>query len=615
MKPRIFGPIFGDRGAIAPFAALMLLPLIGTAALATDVGLWYAQRRHLQTATDMAALSAAQNPTNASAVAGDLLQRNGFDASALASTTLGTYCPDFENIKVPAERFRPGLVACPDGRTPPAPNAVMVSAQTTVPGVLSRAVVGGDDGGGHIGGTPGSEEDPNLHKVSVQATAARIDEAGFQAGTGLVAVDTQKSALLNAVLGNVLGTRINLTAVQYEGLLNADIDALTFLDALAVNVDVSAGTYDGLLDATVGIGDLLEAAIQALRKAGTVAGVAIDGLVSLQGQIVGNPDLTVGDLVDLGVWKNLPIGESTAPTALTADLNVFQLVTMAIQVANKHNAIYIPALNVGLPGIASLQVTATVIEPPKSPPFAFGPEGMTVHTAQVRLQLKLQLLDLFGLLGQGIQLPLYVEAGYGDATLKDISCGLEPAKDATVAVSAKSGVAKAFIGVLPPDLMTNFSRELTVEDFQPAALVDVSLLGLIGIVRVSGRAGITVGSGSSRDLVFDRDDIDNHVAQSVASTGMLDNLLAELGGNDPVTKEPRLKLSACIISLGGLCLIPVKLDTVGNTVGALHTLLDPVIKTVLDPLVDNLLAALGIRLGVMDVVVTGVRCGVPVLIR
>jgi len=145
--------------------------------------------------------------------------------------------------------------------------------------------------------------------------------------------------------------------------------------------------------------------------------------------------------------------------------------------------------------------------------------------------------------------------------------------------------------------------------------VDVSLLGLIGIVRVSGRAGITVGSGSSRDLVFDRDDIDNHVAQSVASTGMLDNLLAELGGNDPVTKEPRLKLSACIISLGGLCLIPVKLDTVGNTVGALHTLLDPVIKTVLDPLVDNLLAALGIRLGVMDVVVTGVRCGVPVLIR
>ncbi|WP_342235658.1 pilus assembly protein TadG-related protein [Inquilinus sp. OTU3971] len=609
MKPGIFG----DRGAIAPFAALMLLPLIGTAALATDVGLWYAQRRHLQAATDMAALSAAQNPANASAIAGDLLQRNGFDTEALVSTTLGTYCPDVA-ISPPSARFLPGLATCPDGTSPPAENAVMVSAQTIVPGVLSRAVLSDDEGSGQIGGTPGAD-DPNLHKVSVQATAARIDEAGFQAGTGLVAIDTQKSALLNAVLGNVLGTRINLTAVQYEGLLNADIDALTFLDALAVNIDVSAGTYGGLLDATVGVGDLLQAAIDALSTAGAVAGVTIDGLASLQGQIAGNPELTVGDLLDLGVWKNLPIGESKAPTALAADLNVFQLVTMAIQVANKHNAIYIPALDVGLPGIASLQVTATVIEPRKSPPFAFGPKGMTVHTAQVRLQLKLQLLDLFGLLGQGIQLPLYVEAGYGDATLKDISCGLEPAKDATVTVEARSGVAKAFIGVLPPDLMTNFSHELTVEDFQPAALVDVSLLGLIGIVRVSGRAGVDVGGGPYQKLVFDRDDIDDHVAQSVASAGMIDNLLAELGAIDPVTKEPVLKLSACIISLGGFCLIPVKLDAVGNTVGALHQLLDPVINGLLDPLVDNLLAALGIRLGVMDVVVTGVRCGVPVLIR
>ncbi|HEY9344122.1 MAG TPA: pilus assembly protein TadG-related protein, partial [Inquilinus sp.] len=469
--------ILGDRGAIAPFAALMLLPLIGTAALATDVGLWYAQRRHLQAAADMAALSAAQNPVEASAIAGDLLQRNGFDAEELKSITLGTYCPDFENIKVPADRFLPGLVACPDGRTPPAPNAVMVSAQTTVPGVLSRAVLSEDEGSGQIGGTPGSADDPNLHKVSVQATAARIDEAGFQAGTGLVEVDTQKSALLNAVLGNVLGTSINLTAVQYEGLLNANIDALTFLDALAINVDVSAGTYDGLLDAKISVGALLQATIDALNKAGAVTGIglqAVQGLVSLQGQIVGNPDLTVGDLMDLGVWKNLPIGGSTAPTALAADLNVFQLVTMAIQVANKHNAIYIPALNVGLPGIASLQVTATVIEPPKSPPFAFGPKGMRVHTAQVRLQLKLQLLDLYGLLGQGIQLPLYVEAGEGDAVLKDISCGLEPAEDTRVTVSAKSGVAKAYIGTLPANLMTNFDHEVSVNDIQPAALVDVS---------------------------------------------------------------------------------------------------------------------------------------------
>ncbi|WP_026871784.1 pilus assembly protein TadG-related protein [Inquilinus limosus] len=615
MKPSVLRSSLGDRGAIAPFAALMLVPLIGATALATDVGLWYAQRRHLQAAADMAALSAVQNPAEASAIAGDLLQRNGFDTEALETTTLGTYCPDV--TIAPSARFVPGLATCPDGTSPPAANAVMVSAKTTVPGFLSRALLQ-DDGGGQIGGTPGSEEDPNLHKVSVQATAARIDEAGFQAGTGLVEVDTQKSALLNAILGNVLGTQIQLTAVHYQGLLNTNIDALTFLDALAIHADISAGTYDGLLETDVSVGVLLQAAIDALNKAGNIAGLglqAIEGLVALQGQLVGNPDLRLGDLIDLGVWKNLPIGGSTAPTALAADLNVFQLVTLAVQVANKHNAVYIPAINVGLPGIASLQITATVIEPPQSPPFAFGPEGMRVHTAQVRLQLKLQLLDLFGLLGQGVQLPLYVEAGEGDAVLKDISCGIEPAKETTVTVAAKSGVAKAYIGTLPPGLMKNFDHEISVNDIQPAALVDVGVLGIIGLVRINGRAKVELGSGAYQDLVFDREDIDNHVAQSVASAGMVDNLLASLGGVDPATGKANLQLSACVVSLGGLCLIPVAPEALGKTVGALHQLLDPVIKGLLDPLVDNLLAALGIRLGVMDVVVTGVRCGVPVLIR
>jgi uncharacterized membrane protein len=34
----------------------------------------------------------------------------------------------------------------------------------------------------------------------------------------------------------------------------------------------------------------------------------------------------------------------------------------------------------------------------------------------------------------------------------------------------------------------------------------------------------------------------------------------------------------------------------------------------LDPLVDGLLEALGVKLGYMDVTATGVRCGVPALV-
>jgi uncharacterized membrane protein len=46
---------------------------------------------------------------------------------------------------------------------------------------------------------------------------------------------------------------------------------------------------------------------------------------------------------------------------------------------------------------------------------------------------------------------------------------------------------------------------------------------------------------------------------------------------------------------------------------SLTTLLSPVAAG-LDSLVDGLLAALGIRIGYMDVTATGVRCGMPVLV-
>lgn len=598
----------GERGAIAPFAALMLVPMIGTAALATDIGLWYAQQRHLQAATDVSALSAALKITDATAIAGNLLQANGFEATNLTSAVPGVYCPDAASAE---DRFKLGLTACADDE--PAPDeysAVQVTAHTTVPGVLSRALL--QTGDGQMGQSGASPNKEGIYPISTQATAARVDMAGLQAGTGLVTLDTTQSPLLNAVLGGVLGTRINLTAVHYNGLVNTDIDALTFLDALATHVGASVGTYDGLLDSRVKVGQILQAAIDVLNKEGNIAGLdlaALNALVALQSQVTGNPDLALGTLLDLGVWKNQEVGGSTKPSALQAGLNLYQLVTLSAQVANSQNFISIPSLTLGLPGVASVQVAATVIEKPQRPPFAFGPKGISVHTAQVRTQIKLQLLDLFGLLGQGIQLPVYIEAASGDATLRSITC--DP--DVRVGVDADVKAAAAYIGTLPMNLMTNFSHKINYQtDIQPAPLVDIGVL-FIGLVRLTGRAKLELLEGH-KDMVFDKQDIDDQVAQQVWGGGAVDNLLGSLG-IDPVTGKPNLELKACVLSLGQLCLLPVDLSVLSTTVTALNQLLAPVIKGVLDPLVDNLLAALGVRVGVMDVVVTGVRCGVPVLIE
>ncbi|WP_274519148.1 pilus assembly protein TadG-related protein [Inquilinus limosus] len=597
----------GDGGAIAPFAALMLVPLIGTAALATDVGLWYAQQRHLQVATDVSALSAALKISDATTIAGNLLKANGFETSSLTSAVPGVYCP--EGAK-PADRFKLGLTACEAGD--PAPDeysAVQVTAHATVPGVLSRSLLQTGDGQMGQGGSPNKE---GIYPISTRSTAARIDEAGLQAGTGLLTLDTTQSPLLNAVLGGVLGTKINLTAVHYNGLVNTDIDALTFLDALATHVGASVGTYDGLLDSNVKVGQILQAAIDVLHKQGNIAGLdldALNALLALQSQIAGNPDLALGKLLDLGLWKTQEVGSSTKPSALQAGLNLYQLVTLSAQVANSQNFISIPSLTLGLPGVASVEVAATVIEKPQRPPFAFGPKGISVHTAQVRTQIKLQLLDLFGLLGQGIQLPVYIEAASGDATLGPITC--DP--DVRVEVDATVHAAAAYIGTLPMGLMTNFSHKINYQtDIQPAPLIDIKVL-LLGLVHIDGRAKLELLEGH-KTMVFDKQDIDDQVAQQVWGGGAVDNLLGSLG-IDPVTGKPNLELKACVLSLGNICLLPVDLSVVSSTVTALNQLLAPVIKGVLDPLVDNLLAALGVRIGVMDVVVTGVRCGVPVLIE
>src|SRR5690606_13340900 len=68
----------------------------------------------------------------------------------------------------------------------------------------------------------------------------------------------------------------------------------------------------------------------------------------------------------------------------------------------------------------------------------------------------------------------------------------------------------------------------------------------------------------------------------------------------------------------GLCL-PLICDATANAVrsqlvGAIVQPVAGLVGATADPLLDNLLAALGIQLGHATVRVTGARCGVPVLV-
>ena len=581
-----------DRGAVAPITAILLVSLFGFGALVTDIGLAQLTRRQLQAATDAAALAATytvagteETNTSTSGWVSDYLTRNGFSGATVTTLQTGTYCP--ESGVLPANRFTSGTTSCAGfADLGIGPNAVRVTTTESVPLFLGRVLL------------PGKT---NL-TVGATATAAQIPQAGFFAGTGLLSVNTSQSPILNAVLGGMLGTSVNLTAVQYQGLLNTNISAFSFFGALATNIGVSAGTYSSLLNSNVTVQQVLQAEASALNSPGSVAAVALNELAA---DVTGSPTVALGSLFDLGVWQSQGIGSSNPPPALTATLNAYQLAALTVQVANGQHAVTIPPSSLGIPGVATVSLAATVIEPPVSAPFVFGPIGMSVHTAQVRLQLTLTLLGaltgLPDLLQAGtVTIPIYVEVANGEATLSKITCGFNPATDAQVTIEGQSAAAQAWVGTVSSGAMSNFTSEPTVS---PAALVNLSLsiLGVnVPVATINGSAEVTVGSPAPTPLVFTQTDIADGTIQTVTSTGMLSTLLGSLSNH----------LTLSVTLLGGSLSAGTILSAVTTP---LTTLLAPLFAG-LDSLVDTMLTALGIKIGYMDVTVTGVRCGSPVLV-
>jgi uncharacterized membrane protein len=76
-----------------------------------------------------------------------------------------------------------------------------------------------------------------------------------------------------------------------------------------------------------------------------------------------------------------------------------------------------------------------------------------------------------------------------------------------------------------------------------------------------------------------------------------------------------LDADVCTVSLLGLCIGRLNSQDLAKLLNGIHSILDPIVKSLLDPLIDSLLVALGVKLGTIDVTVTGVRCGVPVLVQ
>jgi len=379
---RVAGPA-GQRGAIGLMAAATLGIALVFLLLVIDSGRLYMEKRKLQAIADIAALEAVQRKgdclaaTNtAPTYAGASAVRNGYvipPGSALI-VKCGVLTTGATNQRV---------FSADSTKT----DAIQVTASRPVMTSVAGGLWAMANGGGYNLNT-------QLSAVAVAAPKILPPQAQLTIKSTLVTVDSTKSAALNLLFGQLLGGSLNLSVAGWQGLVDTNINLLSFLNQLALNVGVTAGAYDQLLTKTVKISQLFDAAITVLSAGGNTASVAVSGLTSIKA-IVGNLDVTLGSLLQLQT--------GAVSAGLNTSLNVFQLAEAFVQLANTKNGV-VASVPVNIPGLLNGGVKLKVIQPPQlstigDPTYAKDGTSATriyVKTAQLSLGLTLGLpvLDL-----------------------------------------------------------------------------------------------------------------------------------------------------------------------------------------------------------------------------
>lgn len=538
-----------QRGNIAIMGAGCLLLVVAMAAFGVDVGTIFADKRRTQSAADLAAIVAASDLSYAQRAAAATVVKNNYSPDSLVAVEPGVYVPD--GSLAPSLRFTPA-------KTPA--NAVRVTLKTKTPLYFGKVLTGSSSF--------------DLHASAIAATTQM---ASFAIGSRLVSIN---DGLLNALLGGLLGTSLSLSAMDYQALLDAKIDMFAFLSALATRADLTGVSYDALLNSNLKLTDVV-AALQATADTSSAATAALSSIASaLAGTTT---KVALSALFGAGPYGKLAVGEKPRAAVTVSALDVLSAMG---QIANGAHQIA-AAVNLGLPGIAAVTLTATIGERPVGTSWiTVGTQGASVHTAQTRVLLQVKLI------GTGtvsvVNLPVYVEIAAGTATLDAVTCGYPDIGTSTVRLGVSPGIVDAWVGNVTTADLNNF----TIKPNPGAAkLVD------LGAVQVTGRAHAMMANTVPTPVTFNYSDIQAQTRKTVNTTSFTSSLTGSLLGD----LQLAVQLGPLALPVPGLA--PLVLSIIG---GATHSV---------DALLASVLQTLGVGLGQADVWVTGVRCDGAVLVN
>jgi uncharacterized membrane protein len=408
-----------QSGSVAMLGALWLM--IAVICLATiDIGNVFWQKRELQKIADLAALagaSGALDQTSCRTNAERNLTLNGSMVSELVTAQAGRWDKS-------ASPFFGSASKASDI------NACRVSFQRTVPFLFVFAA--GAERGRQISAQATAMQSARIARLSVRST--------------LLTLDTERSALLDAVVGGLLGGKINLGVAGWQGIANSNISLLSFFDALAVRAGLNVGDYDQVVKTKVTLDKVMLAMLDALPQQGSLAAVNALNALALG---VGNIQIALQDILKLGT--------GLGSEALRTDVNVLDLVTTVAQLANSQNAAKV-GVNLNL-GLVEVGLNLKVVEPPQS---AIGDpvrDRIEAKTSQIDLVTGLKL----NLALVAASLSLDVKLAQGSALLTDHMCSPQKSMSVNGVTGVGTVALKGAVDILPLPLIPKLSIPVEVK--------------------------------------------------------------------------------------------------------------------------------------------------------
>lgn len=415
-----------QSGSTAVAMLLMMLGLITMLGL-VEVGYLYWAKRDTQKVADLAALAGAQQLNactsgngNNTAATGNATTENGFTGQL--SVNCGTWNP----ANGSSDHF---------ASTTGTPNAVKVVAQRSVLPIWGMA--------------------GKLPNVSAEAVASGLQPvAVFSIGSTLVDV-SGKSPLGQLLSG--IGLNIpEATLVGYNGLATATVTPSGLLNQLGVSVpaNIDVGGLNQLLASSVqahALIDVLNAVVNAAGQQQLLSTNAtlVNAVTAAIGTAPGKVTLGSNGSTS-GLFAQITAPDTSAQTALNAQVNALQLINGAIDVATGQHALKGAVTAPNILGF-SISSAISVIEPPS---IGIGGVGTSASTAQVRAFINVQFstnsIPLLGTLVStlktsiSLNLPIAIDLVYAKATLNSLCTENSGPYHATFGV--QSSVLKMCVG-------------------------------------------------------------------------------------------------------------------------------------------------------------------------